>query len=112
MKNNTKNGYGEFENNGKRFLGYYLNDYEHGFGIYHWKSSNCFFVGFWKNGKRDGVAKILNSDKRNKYSYWKNGQKTKTFKDESEAHEYLTKKEIIYYNIFTFTHQELCKFIN
>jgi hypothetical protein len=111
-KNNTMNGYGEFNwRDGKKYLGYYQNDTKEGFGIYYWTNSKRFFVGFWKNGKQEGVGKIVN-EKKVKYGFWGNGDKIKSFNLDMEAISSLNKKQLMYRYYFMLNHQQLLSMID
>lgn len=100
-------GYGEFYwLDGKRYIGYYTNDKKDGFGIYYWAKSKRLFVGFWKNGKQEGVGKIING-KKVKYGFWKEGDKVKSFKEELEGLSTLTKKQMPFKKFFLMTYQEI-----
>ena len=71
--NNNKNGYGELIwPDGKKYVGYYLEDQKDGFGIFYLKKY-CFFLGFWKNGKRHGLAKYIEGNHIN-YQNWVDNQ--------------------------------------
>jgi len=55
---NSMHGYGEFHwKDGRIYSGYYVQDKKEGFGIYYWEKDNKAYVGFWKDGKQNGVGK-------------------------------------------------------
>jgi hypothetical protein len=88
-------GYGEFSwQDGKKYLGFYSNDKKDGFGIFYWKSSDKFFVGFWKDGKQEGPGKII-TEKKTKYGKWKDGSKVSSYSTEKQT-------------INTFSQNQLC----
>ena len=75
------NGYGEFTwKNGKKYLGYYKNDFKEGFGIYIFEHKPFqAYVGFWSEGKMDGLGLVIKG--RNiKYGFWKKGERKQRFK--------------------------------
>ena len=75
------NGYGEFTwKNGKKYLGYYKNDLKEGFGIYIFEHKPLqAYVGFWYEGKMDGLGLVIKG--RNiKYGFWKKGERKQRFK--------------------------------
>ena len=78
-------GYGEFYwKDGNKYIGYYKNDKKNGFGIYYWASANKIYIGFWYDGKQDGIGKYISGDKE-RYGYWKKGNKTKWYDSEKDA---------------------------
>jgi hypothetical protein len=89
-------GYGEFSwKDGNRYYGYYVSDKKEGFGVFHWPNSEKVFVGFWKNGKQEGVGKKLAVGKV-KYCYWKNGKIFKDYDGLEMAINELTKQQLVY----------------
>ena len=105
-------GYGEFRwSDGKRYAGYYIHDKKEGFGIYYWSNPLRVYLGFWKNGKQDGVGKYFNGYKSVKYGMWKNGDKIEIFQDEGEAFQHLQDDQGRYIKFFTYTLDEITEFL-
>ena len=78
-------GFGEFEwKDGKKYIGFYLNDKKEGFGIYYWQSPNKAYIGFWNNGKQHGVGKYMTPSKV-RYGMWSKGEKIKWYDNERDA---------------------------
>jgi hypothetical protein len=78
------NGYGEFIwPDGKKYYGFYINDKNNGFGIFHWESSNKFYFGEWENGKQHGFG-LIYQNTQSKFGFWDKGIMTKTFRGKWE----------------------------
>ena len=45
------------------------------------------FIGFWLNGKTNGIGKYMKYHKE-KFGIWKNGKVIKWFKDKEEIYQY------------------------
>ena len=85
-KNNQMHGYGEFTwIEKKKYCGFYKFDKKDGFGIYYWPDEKFdkFFVGFWKEGKQNGVGKYIKGTNV-KFGVWKDGKKEKNYNNEEE----------------------------
>ena len=85
IENGRKNGYGEFSwKPTRKYIGNYTNDLKEGFGIYIWNiKSFQVFVGFWHEGKMEGIGLMINGDKRY-YGKWYEGEKVECFKNEKD----------------------------
>lgn len=100
---NTMHGFGKFcGKDGKKYVGYFLNDQKEGFGFYYWPKSKRVYVGFWKAGKQEGLGKVI-SDKKEKFYYWRSGQKVKSFTDENQAFSAMLEKQIRFKLFFNLT---------
>ena len=105
-------GYGEFKwADGKKYIGYYINDKKEGFGIYYWSNPLRIYMGFWKNGKQEGVGKFFSGTKPPKYGSWKNGDKEYIFQNESQAFEKLQPNEEKYIRFFQCSLNEITQFL-
>ena len=96
--NGLMNGYGEFTwNNKMKFIGNYVNEIKEGFGIYVWDIISFeVYLGFWKNGKMNGLGVKIKGDIV-KYGSWKDGNKEFWLKDSEELINYYkngTRKKI------------------
>ena len=100
--NGYMNGYGVFSwGNGALYMGYYLHDIKHGFGIYVWDTKLFIcYIGFWEMGKQQGVGAKLNGNKI-KYAIWNRGKIAITLKGLYEIDRYLTGFQKGYYQFFT-----------
>ena len=103
--NGNLNGIGLFKwNNGYIYFGNYIKNVKNGFGIFIWRKKPLIaFVGFWENGKQNGVGVKIN-DNIFKYGVWKNGKKEiwinfsdigKYFNQDEEKYEKLFGNNII-----------------
>jgi len=106
------NGFGEFRwTDGKKYNGNYIDDKKEGFGIYYWKEPQIkVYIGFWKNGKHDGVGKYISKDK-SKVGLWEKGEKKKWLNDFKEALHYIKEDNKKYFKYFTYDLQEIQKLI-
>jgi hypothetical protein len=105
-------GYGEFKwKDGKKYLGYYVNDKKEGFGIYYWASPNRVYIGFWKGGKQDGIGKYINP-KLTRYGLWKNGERVNWFNTEIEAMDFLTNGQEKYKYLYKFNMDDISTLIH
>lgn len=96
---NTMSGYGEYILNNKTYIGMFLNDVRHGFGIDFLQDPIRVYVGFWKDGKKDGLGKMLSADSVS-FCLYENGKKTKLIQNYSDAINLLAKDDIKYKKIF------------
>ena len=89
------NGYGEFNwKNGKKYFGYYKNDIKEGFGIYIYKQKPFqVYIGFWFEGKMDGIGMVIKG-KKVKYGLWKKGERKQRFKGPWEFKIYYQKRNL------------------
>ncbi len=72
------NGYGEYHwPEGRSYIGNYVMDKRHGFGIHYWSNPEKLFMGFWENNKQNGVGCIITM-KSIVYGVWHNGEKQKS----------------------------------
>jgi hypothetical protein len=105
------NGLGEFcWKDGKKYFGFYRNDRKEGFGIYSWKEPKKIFIGFWADGKQNGVGKYMDCQ-RIKFGIWENGKKLKWFSDESEIYPFLDEEKERFQDFFKFGFDEMSCFI-
>jgi len=110
-KKGIMHGYGEYTwEDGKKYKGIYKNDKKEGFGIFYWPDINKIYVGYWKEGKQDGVGMIVNKN-NNKYGIWNEGRKTITFKNYWEIKK--TKKlDNLHLKFFQMSFDSLVDFVN
>jgi hypothetical protein len=79
------NGYGEFIwKDGKKYIGFYVDDKKEGFGIHYWPSPQRIYIGFWKGGKQEGIGKFIKLNDI-KYGEWVNGERLRFFDNFLEA---------------------------
>ena len=85
FENGVMNGYGEFSwGSRKKFIGNYVQGYKEGFGIYIWDIVIFeAYLGFWKNGKMNGLGVKIKDDIV-RYGSWKDGIKEFWLKDSEE----------------------------
>jgi hypothetical protein len=108
-ENNSMHGYGEFRwKDGKYYAGNYVEDRKEGFGIYYWTNPQRAYIGFWKNGKQDGVGKYINP-KMSRFGIWREGERTKWYNNEKEAFNSLKNTEKIFKDLFQLTMQDVFK---
>eukprot|EP00826_Nyctotherus_ovalis_P040649 TRINITY_DN4026_c0_g1_i4.p1 TRINITY_DN4026_c0_g1~~TRINITY_DN4026_c0_g1_i4.p1 ORF type:complete len:158 (-),score=54.20 TRINITY_DN4026_c0_g1_i4:69-521(-) len=69
---------------GRKYLGFYVNDQKEGYGKYLW-SSGKQFQGWWHGNKQYGLGKYIESEDKVKYGLWENGKRIKWFTDELPA---------------------------
>jgi hypothetical protein len=106
-------GFGEFEwKDGKKYIGYYLNDKKEGFGIYYWQNPNKAYIGFWKNGKQDGVGKYMTPNKV-RYGLWSCGEKVRWYNSDKEALlNLIGRDQIQYKELFKYDLGDINSFLN
>ena len=109
---NMMNGIGEFiwNNEGKKYIGYFRNDKKNGFGIFSWKDQIKIFVGFWINGIQNGVGKCIDL-KKQKYGIYKDGKKIKNINLE-EIEQFVEPEYHKFLPFFYKNFEELKDFIN
>ncbi len=108
---NMMSGYGEYILNDKTYIGNFLNDNRHGFGIDFLNNPIRIYVGFWFEGKKDGLGKILTSDSVS-FCYYENGKKTKIIQNYSDAIFLIPKEYSRYRRFFKMNVQKLMKIKN
>jgi len=105
-------GYGEFLwKDGNKYLGFYVADKKEGFGIFYWPSTSRIFVGFWKNGKQEGIGKKITISKV-KYSLWKSGKIVKDYETSHEALNELEQDQKCYLIFFDSDIDDLLAYFN
>ena len=71
---------------------------------------NKFFIGFWKEGKQDGIGKYI-KDNSVKFGIWKDGKKEDEILTEEEFINRFNSFESIFINIFQWNIDEIKKFM-
>ena len=64
-----------------------------------WKKKFKVFLGFWMDGKQNGIGKYMDSSKQ-KHGIWKNGKLIKWFKNKEEIYQYIEPEFNKFYIIF------------
>ena len=77
--------------------------------IDHWPN-NRFFVGFWKEGKQNGVGKYIKGEDV-KYGVWKNREREKWFDYEDEFVSCLDQNDEKYASLFQWGRSQFKKYI-
>ena len=77
--------------------------------MYYWPP-NRFFVGFWKDGKQNGVGKYIKGDVI-KFGIWEEGKKDRWFINEDEFANCLDPKDERFSSIFQCGKTQLRKFM-
>ena len=92
--NGNMNGFGVFSwKNKHKYVGFFKNDLKCGFGIFIWNMKPLeAFVGFWNNGKQNGVGVKVHNDVFT-YGIWDNGKKETWLKGEWEVKKCLKGEE-------------------
>ena len=92
--NGNMNGFGVFSwKNKHKYVGFFKNDLKCGFGIFIWNLKPLeAFVGFWNNGKQNGVGVKVHNDVFT-YGIWDNGKKETWLKGEWEVKKCLKGEE-------------------
>lgn len=108
------NGYGEFYwKDGKIYVGHYINDKKHGFGIYYWPATEKIYIGMWKDAKQDGVGKQFNLKKNKaKYGIWLAGKRIRKFEDPLTTIAALDLENLVYQRFYQRDSQETLSFLN
>ncbi len=96
---NMMSGYGEYKLGNKTYIGMFQNDVRHGFGIDYLNDPVRIYVGFWKDGKKDGLGKMLSADSVH-FCIYENGKKTKMIHNFSDAISMIPKNYLKYKNSF------------
>lgn len=111
-RKNSMHGYGEFIwKDGKKYAGYYVSDKKEGFGIYYWANSNRVYLGFWKEGKQEGVGKYINGNEI-RFGLWSNGKRIKQYTGESEAVSELEQNQLRFKNLFKYELNDIVNFLS
>ena len=102
------NGFGELRanNEGRKYVGYFLDDKKNGFGMIFWKKPVKIFIGFWLNGKTNGIGKFMKNQKE-KIGIWKNGKLIKWFKNVEEIYQYIEPEFNKFCNFFQKSFNEI-----
>ena len=105
------NGIGEFiwNNENKKYLGYFVNDKKNGFGIFSWQNPIKIFIGFWTNGIQNGVGKYIDL-KKQKCGIWKGGKKVKGITSD-EISDFIEPEYQAFLPFFNLSLEELKRFI-
>ena len=76
--NGLMDGFGMFRwKDGKEYIGAYSKGVKEGFGVFIWdRSSYQVYIGFWKEGKMNGIGMKISS-KKYKVGLWEEGRKQK-----------------------------------
>lgn len=61
---------------GRHYVGEFMNDLKHGFGVYSWTDGRRY-QGSWFKGKQDGSGIFTNTENIEKEGIWKNGERVK-----------------------------------
>lgn len=83
--NGLMDGFGMFKwKDGKEYIGSYNKGIKEGFGIFIWDRS-CYqvYLGFWKEGKMNGIGMKI-SNKKYKVGMWEEGQKKRWLNKKDE----------------------------
>jgi hypothetical protein len=108
---NKMHGYGEFLwPDGRKYIGYYIEDKKEGFGIFYWNKPNKTYIGFWKNGKQEGLGCLVNQTSL-LYGTWRDGINIKYFNRPSTALKTLIASELKYIKCFKYELQDALEFI-
>lgn len=119
-KFNSMHGYGEFFwKDGKKYIGsiflilkgYYVKDKKEGFGIYFWANPTRSYIGFWKDGKQDGVGKYVTQNKT-KFGFWENGVRQKWYKTEKDAMNDLGFSQLKFVKLFSSDIDSVTEFLS
>lgn len=105
-------GYGEFIcGEGKYYIGNHSNDRKNGFGIYFNNTQMKAFIGFWSEGKKNGVGKCLEKGKQSKFALFNRGTLVKWLINEKETLTALKSLSEVNLNLLKLELPELIKFI-
>ena len=74
-------------------------------------AKNKYYIGFWKEGKQNGVAKLIKNNEI-KYGVWKDGKKEKWFKNKEEFIINLNSEDEKYFNLFMWDTNKINEFFN
>ena len=69
------------------------------------------YIGFWKDGKQDGVGKYITQNKT-KFGFWEGGARQKWFKNEREAINELGFNQLKYANLFSSDISSITEFVS
>ena len=106
------NGWGEFLwADLKYYCGNYHNEVKEGFGIFVWNFTNLnAYVGFWENGKQNGIGIQLYNDKE-RIGYFKDGRRTLLLNGPWEIIDYLKPEQFKYQKFMEMNSRHLFKFV-
>ena len=113
-KKNKMDGYGEHMSiNGKKYMGYFKDDKKEGFGLFYWKEDTLHkvYVGFWSQGKQNGVGKYFRGD-RFKFGVWNKGKREKWIDNKNEINELLSSEEQPFAHIFQWDINQIMQFMS
>lgn len=84
------NGYGEYNwSDGKKYKGEFKLDKKDGFGIYYCDNPSVkVYIGFWKNGKYEGLGKYITRGK-SRFGVWSEGVIEKWINELGQEKKYL-----------------------
>ena len=103
-------GYGEFKwKEEKHYIGYYNNDKKEGFGIHYWKNAKRLYIGFWKDGRQDGVGRYVNPQTE-RWGQWKKGVRVKWYSSKKEALATLSTTQFKYKKFLNYKVEEIINF--
>lgn len=66
------------------FVGDFLGDKKHGFGVYKWADGRIY-EGMWENGKQHGEGKYKQKDGSIKIGEWKNGKRIRWIDEDNSS---------------------------
>ena len=75
------------------------------------KNMDKYYIGFWKDGKQNGMAKFI-KDNQIRYGIWKEGKKEKWFKNKEEFIINLNPTEEKYFNLFMWDTDKINEFFD
>ena len=108
---NQMNGFGEFTfPMVKTYIGNFSWDKKDNFGVLFWYQEQKAFIGFWLDNKQHGKGKFINKGKE-KFGVWNLGKKIKNFEDVDDFIENLEQDEKKYYKFFYYDYNSLEKLI-
>jgi hypothetical protein len=96
-KQNQLNGYGEIRwKDGKKYIGFFLNNEKDGFGVQILPNPVRSYVGFWKGNKQHGIGFVIN-DKLHKFGLWEDGNRVKWYQNHHEARRNISKEHEFFF---------------
>ena len=92
--NGLRDGYGEVYGPKNNFYcGFYKNNLQHGFFMFYNTKSKKIIIGFYTNGRIDGILKYFKGNQEGKLIIVKNGRKLKEIDNEEKIDNYLNNFE-------------------
>ena len=82
------------------YMNYYMND-----DVYR------IYIGFWKNGKQEGIGKYINQ-KSVRYGMWAKGERIKWFDSDQEALENIPRNQQKYAVMMKSELIDICQFLS